>query len=252
MALEYTETGSGPKIVLLHPVGLSSEFWPLLPNKLKSDYTVVTVDLAGHGVSPNAEQPGEMAHRVHEVVELLQEIGEPVLLLGVSFGGMIAMQIAINHPELLRGLVLAACPAQIPIAGRPAILERAKVAEEGGMRAVVDGTLARWFSPAFLPSDMVRRIRDRLLRNKPSNWAAAWEAVVEHDVIDRLGEINVPTLVIAGEADAATPLAAKKALSAAIPGSRLAVILGAPHMVHIERPEEFAKFVSDFLLDLEG
>lgn len=251
MTLEYTKTGSGPKIVLLHPVGLSSEFWPVLSVKLQENYTVVTVDLAGHGASLDADRPGKMAQRVQDVAEVLREIGEPVVLLGASFGGMIAMQIAILYPELVRGLVLAACPAAIPIAGRSAILDRAKVAEDAGMQAVADATLERWFTPAFLSTGIVGEIRDRLLQNKPTNWAAAWEAVVEHDVTDRLSQINVPTLVIAGEADAATPLTAKRAIFAAIPGSRLVVILGAPHMVHIERPEEFSKIVTGFLLSLE-
>lgn len=251
MDLKYRKVGRGPIVVLLHPVGLSSEFWGEFETCLTDTYTCITVDLAGHGKSPDSTRPGNMDACVLDVVAVLQKIGKPVILLGVSFGGMIAMQVALLQPSLVRGLVLAACPAAIPEAGRASILDRAKVAEEGGMEAVVDSTLERWFSPKFLSSDVVKAVRDRLLKNKPSNWAATWEAVAGHDVADRLGEINVPTLVVAGEADTATPLAAKKALAHGIRDSRLAVIIGAPHMLQIENPNEFSVFVLNFISSLE-
>jgi 3-oxoadipate enol-lactonase len=73
--------------------------------------------------------------------------------------------------------------------------------------------------------------------------------VAEHDALERLGSLAVPALVIAGENDLATPLPAKQALAAAIPGARLVVLPGAPHMMHIEQPDVFLRTILDFLGD---
>lgn len=251
--LHTTRTGNGPPLILLHPVGLSSVFWPVLVERMKGSRTVIAVDTSGHGSSPDAARPGRMVDRVTELISLMESLEiRSADILGVSFGGMIAMQLALARPDLVRSLILAACPPEIPEAGREGILERGRAAETGGMAAVLDDTLTRWFTPSFMSTDAVARIRDRLLQNDPSNWAAAWEAVAEHDALDRLKTVRAPTLVVAGEADAATPLAAKHAIANAIPDSRLEILAGAPHMLQIERADDFADLVSGFLAGLES
>ncbi len=250
--LFYERHGSGPLLVLLHPVGLDNTFWADLPKRLAAAYTVIAVDTAGHGKSPDAKRPGRMQDRIDDLVELLSVRNEgPAVLIGVSFGGMIAQQVALARPDLVSGLVLAGCPGAIPEAGRDAMRKRGADAEGGGMPAVLNGTLERWFTPTFLSTEKVRKVGDRLLADKASNWAAAWEAVAEHDALDRLKTINIPTLVIAGEKDAATPLTAKQALANAIPGSRLLVLQDAPHIMQIECPDGFAQAIIGFLLELE-
>jgi 3-oxoadipate enol-lactonase len=164
---------------------------------------------------------------------------------------MLAMQVALAKPDLVQALVLAACPPAIPEAGRPGIRERGRVAEQAGMAAVLEPTLERWFTPGFMQDPAVALVRDRLLANAPSNWAGTWEAVAEHDALDRLGAIDVPTLVVAGDKDAATPMDAKRALAAAIPGARLVVMKDAPHMLQIERAAEFADHVDAFLSSVD-
>lgn len=246
MALSFTETGQGPAVVLLHPVGLSSEFWPGVVEPLAERFTVIAVDLGGHGRSPDVARPGRFADRLAEVVELV-EPRAPVALVGASFGGMLAMHVAATRPDLVSALVLSAAPPAIPEEGRAPVLERGRTAEAGGMEAVLQDTLTRWFTPGFQDDPLVARVAERLRANAPSNWAGTWEAVSEHDALDRLGDIRCPTLVIAGEADAATPLAAKRRLAEGIPGATLEIIEGAPHMIHLERPGEFVALVDGFL-----
>lgn len=233
--------------MLLHPVGLSSAFWPVLAERMARSHKVVAVDLAGHGQSPDAARPGRMTDRLAEIAEVIDANGGRAAVVGVSFGGMIAMHLALARPELVSALVLAACPPAIPETSRQAILDRGRAAETGGMEAVTGETLARWFTPGFLSTDAVARVRERLLADKPAMFAAAWEAIATHDALPRLGAVTAPALVVAGESDLATPLAAKQTLAAAIPGARLKVIPGAPHMLQIERPEEFTALVADFL-----
>jgi 3-oxoadipate enol-lactonase len=247
--LSYEISGSGPAVVLLHPIGLDRSFWSSLPAVLAHRNTVIAVDTAGHGASPDAARPGSMRDRVDQAAALLEEIGPgKATLVGVSFGGMIAQQLALERPDLVSGLVLGGCPAAIPVQARKAIHQRGADAEASGMAAVVDATLDRWFTAPFLPSPEAARVRARLLSDSPANWAAGWEAIAGHDALGRLGSLTMPALVIAGELDTATPLEAKRELAAAIPGSKLIILRDAPHMMHLECPDPFAEAVSDFLL----
>ncbi len=247
--LAMSVTGDGPPVVLLHPVGLDGSFFPGLAERLGTRHRVVALDLAGHGASPDAARPGRMDERVAEVLAVLDGLGEPAALVGVSFGGMIAQNVALACPSAVARLVVAGCPGMIPEEGRATILARGRAAEEGGMQAVLASTLERWFTPAFMADPAVDGVSERLLADDPSNFAAAWEAISEHRALPRLPGLAIPALVIAGEQDAATPLAAKHALHAALRGSRLVVMKGAPHMMQIECADRFADEVAAFLAE---
>lgn len=253
MGLNFHETGAGPPLLLLHPVGLDNSFWDSVAGPLAKRRRVVAVDTAGHGASTDAGRPGRMTDRVKDLIQLIldRNLG-PVTLLGVSFGGMIAQNVALARPDLVSGLILAGCPGRMPAEARSVILKRGADAEAGGMASVVPTTLERWFTQPFMSTEAVEKVRQRLLADKPSNWAAAWEAVAEHDALPRLGSLDMPALVIAGENDLATPLDAKRALAAALRRSRLAVLEGAPHMMQIEQPGPFLAAVEDFLSELEA
>jgi 3-oxoadipate enol-lactonase len=127
--------------------------------------------------------------------------------------------------------------------------ERGLAAERGGMVAVVEPTVERWFTPSFLADPAVNGVRERLLRNDPLNWSATWHAIATFDALTELGNIRTPTLVIAGERDAATPLAATAAIADAIPGARRVILPGAPHMMQIECRDAFNSAVGAFLAD---
>jgi 3-oxoadipate enol-lactonase len=246
--LNVRRSGAGRPLLLLHPVGLDGTFWSGVSEPLSRRCRVLAVDAAGHGASPDARRPGRMDERVADVIDLiLKEDFGPAVLVGVSFGGMIAQNVALARPDLVAGLVLAGCPGRIPAEAREAILARGSDAERGGMAAVVEPTLERWFTPGSMSTDAVARVRQRLLDDTPSNWAAAWEAIAEHDALERLGAYRGGALVIAGERDLATPLPAKQALAAAIPGARLVVLPGAPHMMQIEQPSAFLAAIEEFL-----
>ena len=152
-----------------------------------------------------------------------------------------------HSPDLVAALIPSGCGGRIPEAARPAILARGTDAETGGMAAVVEGTIERWFTPGFRATAAVDAVRRRLLADDPSGWSAAWEAIAGHDALDRLAAVQVPALVIGGEADAATPVEAARALAAAIPGAELAILPGAPHMMQIESPDLYAAAIEGFL-----
>lgn len=246
--LFYTRRGTGPLVVLLHPVGLDGTFWGDLPETLAATHTVLTVDTRGHGQSPEASRPGHLDTHIDDFATLLAELDlGPATLVGVSFGGMIAQNLAARRPDLVSALVLCACPGAIPVSARDAIVKRGTDAEAGGMAAVVPATLERWFTPEFMLAPEVEAVRQRLLSNTPSNWAATWEAVAEHDALDALGSFRGPTLVVVGDKDAATSIDAARSLAEAAHDGRLEVIVGAPHILQLESAAAFTQVVTGFL-----
>jgi pimeloyl-ACP methyl ester carboxylesterase len=160
---------------------------------------------------------------------------------------MIAQTIAIEHPNVLQRLILCGCPSEFPAAARPAIAERGASAERGGMAAVVDATMERWFTPGFIGSFEAERVRQRLLADDPRAWAIGWRAIARLDTSSGLAAIKAPTCCIAGSADAAVPLDAMRRLAGHIPQARFVELPGASHMMHLEQPDEFSAAVRAFL-----
>lgn len=250
--LHVDRSGAGPLLVLLHPVGLDGTFWGGLPAQaVAAGHTVLAVDLPGHGRSAPADRPGRMDAVVEQVAAVIEAAAAgPAIVLGLSFGGMVAQNLALARPDLVAGLIACGCPGRMPEAAREAILDRGRAAEAGGMAAVVEPTIERWFTPDFRSDRRVDAVRARLLADRPSDFAAAWEAIAGHDALDRLGAVRVPSLVVAGERDAATSADASRALADAIPGARLVVLPGAPHMMQIEAEGAFVDAVAGFLHEL--
>lgn len=246
--LHCAVTGSGPDLVLLHPVGLDGALWGGLIERCAPFRRVIAVDQRGHGQSPPARKGATMADYVAGTHAALQRAGvDKAVILGLSFGGMIAQEFAITHPERVSGLMLCGCPGAMPPEARPMILERGLAAERGGMAAVVDGTIERWFTADFRSQPVVETVRKRLLSDDVAGWSAAWTAIADFAALPRLGAVRAPTLVVSGSADVATPFAASTALAAAIPGAELAVLPGASHMMQFEGAEIFAETVTRFL-----
>jgi 3-oxoadipate enol-lactonase len=233
--------------VLLHPIGLDHSFWPRLIERCAATRRVLALDLPGHGRSPAAAE-ASMAAYVEAVKETLDALGVgTAAVLGLSFGGMIAQELAIRFPDRVRRLVVCACGARIPPESREAVLARGRAAIEGAMPSVIGATLERWFTPSFMGDPAVDRVRSRLFSNDPEQWNAGWSVIATHDALDRLPDLAIPTLVIAGEMDRGTPVSAARTIADAVPGARLIVLPGAPHMLQIECAERFVRHVTAFL-----
>lgn len=246
--LSYRMKGQGSALVLLHPVGLDGSFWGRLVDEASALHTVISVDLMGHGASPRAPSGRTIGTYAEDVAALLDELGMArVSLLGLSFGGMITQEFAIAYPARVSSLIVGACGSRIPPEAREAVRARGDVDPVKGMASVTDQTMQRWFTPDYLKSEPAQRVRERLLTDDPSGWAAGWHAISGFDALSRLPTITAPALVIAGEVDAGTPVAATKLIADAIAGSQFAVLSGAPHMMQIEVAERFCGQVMGFL-----
>lgn len=253
LRLHGRSEGSGPLTVLLHPVGLDGSFWGGLPAALAGRRRVLSLDLAGHGASPAVQRPRPIEAYADDVAAAIREAGGPAEVVGLSFGGMVAQMVAIRHPDLVSALVPCGCGGTFAAEIRPVLRERGLTAERDGMQAIVEPTLTRWFTPDFLSNPAVGRVRERLLADEAAGWSAGWHAIAGLDATPHLGVLQVPTLVIAGELDAATPPAASETTVArAIPGADFTVLPGAPHMMQIECEAAYTEAVAGFLLRRDG
>lgn len=248
MILNHSIEGAGPRVLLLHPVGLDLTFLQPLATLLSPRYRVMRMDLRGHGRSPLmplAEGLEDFAEDVYGT--LVQQGFAPCAVVGFSFGGMVAQTLALRHPADVAALVPCACPSTLTEENRRIAAGRAVDAERGGMAAVLGATLARWFTQAFRDSGLDAAARERLLSDDPRGWAQGWRAIARIDNLTLLPTIRVPTLCIAGELDKSSPPEVVAAIAGAIPGARLKVISGAPHMLFIEQPRAVAEALVAFL-----
>jgi 3-oxoadipate enol-lactonase len=170
-------------------------------------------------------------------------------VLGLSLGGMVAQTLTLDFPASVAGLILCGCTGGFAPELQPLLLERGLAARAGGMQAVVDPTLQRWFTPAYLHHEDVMAVRQRLMQNQPDNWLATWRAISGFNALPRLHEIGVPTLVVAGDQDVATPLIATETLTSSILRARRVLLQGAPHMMQIESHALFNRAVLHFLTE---
>jgi 3-oxoadipate enol-lactonase len=258
-ALHYSvrepRSGKAPRhtVVLSHALGCDLTMWDSLANRLAADCRVIAYDHRGHGSSDAPDALYAMADLADDAARLLRELDTgPVVWVGLSMGGMVGQELALRHPSLVRGLVLANTTSGYPEAARAVWEQRIATVRAEGIEAIADAVMGRYFHDAFRAhkAGTVARFRRRLVTTDPTGYVGCCEAVGKVDTTSRLGQIGVPTLVIAGELDQGTPVAMAQALAEGIPGARLAVLAQASHLSAIEQPDAFALLVTGFVDEL--
>jgi len=245
--------GAGLTIVLSHALGCDAMMWDGLANALARDHRVVCYDHRGHGGSATPPGPYTLEAMADDAARLIDELGHgPVVFAGLSLGGMVAQVLALRHPDKLRGLVVANSSSAYPDAGRAAWDQRIVAIREGGLEAVADAAMQRWFHPGVHNEQpaTIARWRERVVTQDAAGYIACCEAIRELNTLPLLGQLKLPTLVIAGELDEATPPAMSEQMAAAIPGARLQVLAQASHLSVLEQPLAFEQAVRDFLVTL--
>jgi 3-oxoadipate enol-lactonase len=250
VALNVAEEGSGDAVVLVHAIGCDMGMWDGTVLALAKHFRVVRVDVRGHGKSPVPPRPYSLGELAGDVAAVLDRLGiDSAHWVGLSLGGMVGQAFALAHGARLGRLVIANTTSSYGADGRAMWEARAKAVTEGGMAAITELAMTRYFSDDFRARhpEAVDRIRRRFLATDPRGYIGCCDAIRDLDFTSRLARIKAPTLVIAGEKDAGTPPAMSEAIVHGIPGARLAVIPGAAHLSAVEKPAEFNALVRDFL-----
>ena len=251
--LKVAVQGRGAPVVLSHALGLDLHMWNDLATALAPMHELLRYDHRGHGGSAVPAGPYAMDELVNDAARLIREWGRgPVVWVGLSMGGMVGQGLAIRHPELLRGLVLANTAAQYPAAAQSAWTQRIAAVESGGLAAIADMVMERYFHASFRAanSGVIAEARLTLLRTQAAGYLAACHAVAAVDWLERLPQVACPTLVIAGKLDVGAPVAFSEAIAQRIPGAKLVVFDEASHLSVAEQPVQFKQALSEFLAGL--
>jgi 3-oxoadipate enol-lactonase len=248
-------SGKRPRhtVVLSHALGCDMTMWDDLANLLAQDCRVIVHDHRGHGSSAAPDGMYTMAELADDAARLLRELDTgPVVWVGLSMGGMVGQELALRHPGLVGALVLANTTSRYPEAARANWDERMALVRAGRIAEVADASMGRYFTESFRTAHpaTVARFRQRVLTTDTNGYLGCCAAVAGVDTTDRLGQIGVPALVIAGEADQGTPVEMAQTLAAGIPDARLQVLAGAAHLSAIEQPRAFADAVTGFIASL--
>jgi 3-oxoadipate enol-lactonase len=248
--LFHADAGRGDAIVLAHAIGMDHRMWDDLAGRLAADHRVVRFDARGHGKSPVPKRPYSLDGMAEDALALLDRLGiEKAHWVGLSMGAMIGMAFALEHPGRLGRLVLANTTSSYGPEGRSMWQARAKAVKEGGLEAINDMVMSRYFSEDFRAAQpaVVKEMSRRFLATPVEGYLGCCDAIAELDYTADLSRVHARTLVIAGAADAGTPPAMSQAIADHIPGSQLAIIPGAAHLSAVERPQEFSALVKGFL-----
>lgn len=242
--------GPGVPVVLSHALGVDLHLWDFAAAALAPQHPVLRYDHRGHGGSAVPAGPYTMDELVDDAARVIREWGRgPVVFIGVSMGGMVAQGLAIRHPELVCGLGLVHTGARYAPEAAPMWAQRIDAVRQGGVAAVAEGSLERFFTAEFRASQpaQVDAVRQTLLRCDPAGYVAACDAVAAVDWLDRLGEVRCPVLIVAGAQDQGTPLAMSEAMAQRLPQARLEVLPVAHLGAAVEQPEAFLQLLRPFL-----
>jgi len=237
-----------PVLVLSHSIGTDHGMWAPQAAELQPRFQILRYDTRGHGASDTLGGDYSIELLGRDVLGLVDALGiKQFAFCGLSLGGAIGQWLGIHSPDRLTALILANTSPQF--GPRSNWDTRIKMVSEGGMKAVVDLVMPRFFSPETLAHDevYVSGVRSVLSGTDPTGYAGCCSALRDMDNREWLRQIRVPTLVIAGDRDVSTPWDGHgEILAREVPGAR-AVRLPAAHLSNLERPRSFTAALLDFL-----
>ena len=250
-AIHYTVDGlQGPWLVLSHSLGCDVSMWDPQVPALAHRYRVLRYDTRGHGRSGAGEAPYTLDALADDAAQLMDHLGiAKATWIGFSMGGMIGQTFALKYPDRVEALVLADTTSEHGATPQSVWDERIRVAREQGVQPLVEPAIQRWFSAGFrearpATAEGVARV---IASTSVEGWTGCCAAIASVHATGDLYRIGCPALVIVGEHDIGTPLAASLEMHRRLPQSTLAVIADAAHMSCIEQPDRFNRALRMFL-----
>jgi len=253
ITLHYTREGATAAVPLLfiNSLGTDLRIWDELVSKFAGRFPVIRYDKRGHGLSDCPPGPYSIHDHTNDLINLLTYLKvEPVILIGISVGGMIALDLAIRQPERVRALVLSDTAAQIGTAAY--WNERIDAIEANGMNHLAPLILSRWFAPDFAarhPADY-QGYFNMLTRMPVAGYTGTCAAVRDADLRQQAATLQAKTLVLCGAEDSATPPDLVRGLADTLPNGRFEVIEKAGHLPCIEQPAALAAEIDRFLREI--
>ena len=243
-----------PVVVLSHALATRAEIWSYQLPVLSNRFCVLTYDIRGHGESEAGSDSYTFSLLASDVAKLLEQlhIGR-IAFVGLSIGGMIGQQFALDYPDRLWGLVLCSTGSAIDEKAKSILEERVGRVRTEGLDGQVLPTLKRWFTNRFIEEAPCTMdwVSDQILSTSLEGYTGCCRALQELDFTNQLTRVRTRTLLIPGAEDAAFPEKSSRIIQDQISGSELTVLNGAAHLGCVERAHAFNETLVPFLLKLQ-
>jgi len=247
MHYDLSGPASAPVLVFSNSLGTNIKMWTPQVEALGERYRILRYDTRGHGQSAVTPGPYRISQLADDVLGLLDRLGiEKVSFCGLSMGGMVGMTLALRVPERIRKVVL--CCTAAKLGSTETWNARITAVQKGGMAAVTDAVLERWYTLPFRATapEQIQQTKQMLLSTPPEGYVANCEAIRDEDLRERIARIQIPTLILMGKDDPVVPLADGRFMAERIRGSQH-VELPAAHLANIEASDAFTKELATFL-----
>ena len=248
--VRYTVTGKGPWVTLSHSLACRLEMWDEEVKRLSKHFTVLAYDSRGHGETSAPAIPYTLDMIADDIKGLFDHLGiERSHFIGLSMGGVFGLAAALRYPGIFETLVLADTSSKLSDEGIAAFKDRVAKVRAGGMEAMVEPTLKRWFKDSFRASSpkLMARVAHWIRTTPLDGYIGCSAAIPTIDVTDRLGEITIPCMVVVGADDIAMPPAMADTLDRHLPHSEMVVIPNAGHLSNLEQSGAFNAALDRFL-----
>jgi 3-oxoadipate enol-lactonase len=239
----YDHPGPSHHVVLVHSLAMDRSFWRPVAERLAANASVLIHDCRGHGQSDKLPGPVTVDLHADDLADLIDQRGwRTVMVAGASMGGCIALAFAIRHPARVSALGLVDTTAWYGADAPMNWEQRANAALASGLSSLTDFQVTRWFGDKFRVDhpQLVKDCVDTFLRNDVAAYAQTCRMLGACDLRAGLSTIAVPTAIVVGEEDYATPPAMAQAMHKVIAGATLTVLPGARHLTPLERPDDVA------------
>lgn len=253
--IAHDDRGEGAPLVLLHGHPFDRSMWAPQLEALSEEFRIVAIDLPGYGESSVRSDPMTMRAFADAVIEVLDRLAiQRATVVGLSMGGLVAMEMGLGYPDRIAGLVLAATTAQpLALGERQTRRDKADLAQAVGMLPLAAEMIADLFGPSGArDQNLVLRIFAMMLSTSPDGAAAALRGRADRpDYSSLLRSLTVPSLVIAGDHDVHSPPAVIDQLIDALPQPQLVRFADSGHLPNLEEPGHFNDAVRTFAHALE-
>jgi 3-oxoadipate enol-lactonase len=252
MNYELSGKEEAPVVVLSHSLASSLAMWNPQMEALEPHFRVLRYDTRGHGKTeaPSGKYNFEML--ADDALGLLDALGiEVVHWVGLSMGGMIGQCLALNNAARLFSLSLCDTAAVMTDENQPVWQEYIDTARNQGLQPLMQATMARWFTAPYRAQNppTIQMIQRHFLETPVAGYIGCGEAIRALNYLEQLPQVKTPTLIMVGEEDPGTPVAASQAMHERIPDSRLVILPSAAHLSNVEQAQAFNKALTGFLQD---
>ncbi|MQA12798.1 MAG: 3-oxoadipate enol-lactonase [Pseudonocardiaceae bacterium] len=246
---EFVGPPDAPVLVLAGSLGSTRSMWDPQVAALRDRFRVLRYDHRGHGGSPVPTGPYTMEDLASDALALLDRLDvERAAFCGLSLGGMVGMWLGAHAPERLSALVL--CCTSAHFSDPAQWQQRTETVRVDGTGAIADAVVARWFTPEWARAhpEQVDRAMAMVTDTPDEGYAGCCEAIGAWDGRDLLGRITLPTLVLAGANDPATPVTPHaETIASGIPRARLEVLDDAAHLATLQQPQRANALIAEHL-----